>query len=394
MLIVAIVSIVGGVVISALSNSIPTIITITPDSKIEQDSYVIQAITGSANPAKRQVSLRQLTFSPQKQSKLVTATGTDYIKATQAAGTVVFYNGSTNNLLVKAGTRIQSANGIWVITDQSITVPPRLFSNFVTAVSIPAYAVYPGRFGNIRALAINQFCCHVRNLIVIKNPNAFSGGQNAQTYTFLRQSDVDVAVNKIKRTLSQQALNDFKRQIKLHEQLVSDPQCTIQSSVDQPVGEHWLNITSANITVNANCTSLAYDAGGVQTLVRALLKRKAVSDLGQSYTLASTIAIKPQVTDTDTKNQFITFNVKAHGIWYYRFDNRQKQALAKYLVNKTRATAQRLLSSHTGIAKARVDIAGGGNTLPDHPAQISIKVLEVSIYGVRMDIKSRKLNHL
>ncbi|HWS85204.1 MAG TPA: protein kinase, partial [Ktedonobacteraceae bacterium] len=376
-LIVAILLIVSGMVISAIGTIVPTIITITPDSQVEHDRYVIQAVTGRADLAKRQVSLRQLTFSSQKQSKSVTATGVGYIKATRASGTLIFYNGSTTNLLVEAGTRVQSSNGIWVITDQFVDVPARLFGNFVMAVSVPAHAVYPGNAGNIRALAINQFCCNFSNSIEIKNPKAFSGGLDVRTYTFLQQSDVDGVVNHLKPVLSQLALNDFKRQIKSNEQLVGEPQCTMEPNVDQPVGDHWLNITSANVTVKATCTGLAYDASGAQMLAQALLKRKAVSDLGQSYTLAGTITTKPRVTNTDTKNQIITINVEARGVWYYQFDDQQKQTLAKYLINKSRADAQRFLTSYTGISKAKIDITGGGNTLPANPKQIGIKVLEV-----------------
>jgi serine/threonine protein kinase len=373
-LIAAILLLFGSIIFSAISNNVPAIVTITPDSKVKQDSYVIHAIIGHADPAKHQVSLRQLTFSPQKQERLVTATGTTYLKAKRASGTIIFYNTSPSNLLVKVGTRIQSTNGIWVITDQSINVPPRLYNNFVTAVSVPAHAVSPGRSGNIGALAINQFCCNYRNMLMIKNLDPFSGGRDAQMHIFLQQSDIDGIVNKIQRTMSQQAINNIKRQIKPNEQLVSNPQCAIQSSVDQPIGEQWLNIASANVTVNAHCTGIAYNARGLQTLVRTLLMRKAVSDLGQGYTLVSTIAIKLHVTDVDLKNQFVTFNVRAYGTWYYQFNNRQKQILAKYLVNQTRATALRLLSSHAGIVKARVDIAGGGNLLPANPAQINIKI--------------------
>jgi len=80
------------------------------------------------------------------------------------------------------------------------------------------------------------------------------------------------------------------------------------------------------------------------------------------------------VTNTDTKNQIITINVEAWGVWYYQFDDQQKQTLARYLVNRSRADAQRLLNSYKGIAKAKVDVAGGGNTLPANPRQIGIEI--------------------
>ena len=79
--------------------SAKTVITITPRSNVEQDSYVIQAVTSHADPAKRQVSLRQLTFSPPQQSKSVTATGHAQTAAKAATGQLTFYNGSATRLL-------------------------------------------------------------------------------------------------------------------------------------------------------------------------------------------------------------------------------------------------------------------------------------------------------
>jgi serine/threonine protein kinase len=374
----AVLLVVGDMVISAIGDMGPTIVTITPDSKIEQDHYIIQAVTGKADPAKSQISLRQLTFSPQKLSKSVTATGVGWIGATRASGTLVLYNGSVTNLLVRAGTRIRSADGIWVSTDRFVDVPARMFGNVFTAVFIPAHSLYPGKTGNIRALAINQYCCSFSNAIEIQNPYAFSGGQDAQNYTFLKQSDIDGVFQQIKLMLYQQALDHFKRQIKSNEQLLGGPQCTMQTNVDQPVGDHRRNVTSANVTVNATCTGLAYDVSGVQALIQTLLKRKAISDPGRDYMLADTIVTKLQATHRDTKRQSVTLNLEVSRIWCYWFDDQQRQMLARQLVGKSRATAQRILSSYTGIAKATIQVAGGGTEMPDNPRQISIRVSEVS----------------
>ena len=78
------------------------------------------------------------------------------------------------------------------------------------------------------------------------------------------------------------------------------------------------------------------------------------------------------------KDSVVSLQVGVASTWYYQFDDKQKQTLAKQLVNKSRAAAERFLNDYRGIAKARIDIADGSNTLPDDSKQISIKMLAVS----------------
>jgi hypothetical protein len=223
--------------------------------------------------------------------------------------------------------------------------------------------------------AINGSCCASGGFITVVS-SAFTGGQDEKDYTFLQQSDIDSFVNQIKPTLSQQALSGLKGQLKSNEQLVGDPQCTLQSSEDQPVGDQGHNVPSANVTVDATCTGLAYDASGAQNLAYNLLKRKAISNLGQGYVLEGTIVTKQTVTDV--KDSVVTLQVAVAGTWYYQFNDKQKQMLATQLANKTRAAAQDFLNASKGVAKAKIDIANGSDSLPSNPQQISIKVLAVS----------------
>ena len=385
-LIVALLLLCGGVASSASGlqlfhfglptggNTVPATITITSDSKVEQDSYVIQAVTGNTDATKRQVSLRQLTFSPQKQSKSVTATGLTQIPATAATGQLTFYNGSNQSYWIGATTAIPGPNGVSVEPDDPVNVPGA-HPPTEGSITVNAHTTTAGANGNMAAGAINETCCASGGFITVVS-SAFTGGQDPKDYTFLQQSDVDSVVNQLKPALSQQALTGLKAQVKSNEQLAGDPQCTTQPNADQPVGDQGHNIASANVTVNATCTGLAYDASGAQTLAQNLLKSKAANDLGQGYTQAGTIITKQAVTDVN--NGVVTLQVAAAGTWYYQFDDKQKQTLAKQLINKTRATAQEFLNNYRGIAKARIDIANGGDSLPGDPKQISIVVLAIS----------------
>jgi hypothetical protein len=242
----------------------------------------------------------------------------------------------------------------------------------VATVPVPAHAADIGTGGNIGASTIDQFCCASGNTIGVKNPNAFSGGKDAKGYSYLQQSDVD---GQLKPMLSQQAQNGLKSQLKPHEQLVDNPQCTTQPNADQPIGDQGQKVTTATLTVNATCTGLAYDTGGAQTLAQSLLKRKVASDLGPNYVLKGTIMTKQLVTDV--QDSVVTLQIAVAGTWYYQLDDNQQQTSAKQLINKSRAAAQSILKNDTRIAKAKIDLANG-DTLPDNPKQISIIVRGVS----------------
>jgi hypothetical protein len=378
-LIVALLLLCSGVVslqlfyLPLVGGSAPATITITPDSKVEQDSYVIQAVTGNADPAKRQIPLRQLTFSPPNQSKVITATGVGHIPAQAAKGQLTFYNGSTQDFVVGSKTAIPGPNGVSVVPDSSVDVPAGNPPTYGT-ITVNAHVTTGGTNGNIAANAIHGNCCATGNFITVVS-SAFTGGQDEQDYTFLQQSDVDGYADQLKPTLSQQAFDGLKGQLKPNEQLAGDPQCAAQSTQDQPVGDQGHNVPSANVTVSATCTGLAYDASGAQILAQNLLKKKA-SSLGQAYALAETI--KTKLTVTDVKDGVVTLQVTVSGTWSYQLNDKEKQALANQLVNKTRVAAQGYLNASKGIGKAKIDIANGGDSLPDDPGQIRIIVVAVS----------------
>ncbi len=353
--------------------SAKTVITITPRSKVEKDSYVIQAVTSHVDLAKRQVSLRQLTFSPPQQSKSVTATGHAKTMAKAATGQLTFYNGSAQDYWISADTTIAGPNGVSVVPDEPVHVPSAQLPN-VGSTTVDAHATISGTNGNMADGAINESCCVSGDFIKVVSA-AFTGGQDGENYTYLQQSDVDNVVNQLKPVLSQQAQKGFNSQIKPNEQLVGTPQCTTTSKADQPIGKQGKNVTSANVTISATCTGLVYDASGARTLAQKLLIGKA-SSLGQGYVLAGTIITK--LTVTDVQDDIITLQVAAAGIWYYQFADSQKQTLAKQLVNASRGTAQKLLNDYNGIAKARIDVADSGDTLPNDPNQIRITVAGVS----------------
>src|SRR5581483_784991 len=204
------------------------------------------------NATQHQVSMRQLTYTTPAQTKTVQATGVGHIPAKTARGTLTFFNGSTNAFTVSSTIPIPSANGVEVLPDTSATIPGARPPTEGT-VTVSAHATTAGTAGNIGAGSISGNCCTAGGFVTVTN-SAFTGGQDQKDYSFLRQSDVNGVVNSLQQSQSSQAINAFKGQIKPNEQLLAAPKCNPTTNVDQPIGDHGQNITSANVTVTASCT--------------------------------------------------------------------------------------------------------------------------------------------
>ena len=352
----------------------PTTITIVPDSKEVQDSYVMQAVTTQANADQLQVSMRNLSIAPNAQNKTVPGTGRGQIPAVVAKGRLTFINGSFSPFTVGAGTVISASNGVSVVTDVPASIPANTPGGASGTISVPAHATTAGTAGNLDQGSISRACCAAAGFVFVKNDAAFTGGVDAQTYTVVRQGDVDAAATPLEATLTQEASTQFKQQLKPNEKLVSDPTCN--SNVQVPpgtVGDQGHNIASTTITVTAKCTGVAYDQGGAQAVAKDRLQKKANIDPGQGYSLVGNIVTGVSVSKVNPDS--ISLLVNARGIWAYQFDTAKEQALAKQLAGKKLTDAQSFLNAQRGINNAK--IATKGDTLPTDPTQITFTIQKV-----------------
>ena len=76
-------------------------------------------------------------------------------------------------------------------------------------VIVSAYAALAGSRGNIAALDIDGLCCAAG--VAVKNTAGFSGGQDAQTYTTIRQVDID----GLARPLIDTRIQDAQAEVRL-----------------------------------------------------------------------------------------------------------------------------------------------------------------------------------
>ena len=357
--------------------SSPATITIVPDSKEVQDSYVMQAVANQPNADQLQVAMRSFSEAPPAQSKSVPATGHTQTQPAVAKGRLTFINTSVAGYTVASGTVISASNGVSVVTNQLAMIPAGVLQGTTVSagsITVSAHATTAGTAGNLDQGMINKICCSAGNSILVKNDTAFAGGMDPQDYTFVQVGDVNAAAAPLKDSLSRQANALFTQQLKPNERFVGDPTCTSEVQYDPAtVGDKGHNVASTTITVTAKCTGVAYDQGGAQAIAKDRLQKKANIDPGSGYVLVGNIATNVSISKVNADSLALLVNAK--GIWAYQFDTAKQQALARQLAGKKVSEAQTLLNSQRGINNAKIEVKG--DTLPTDPAQISFVVQKV-----------------
>ncbi len=363
---------------SAFSATSGTTVTITPDSKLISNNYVIQGVPGTPNSAQRQIAVRSLSATAKSDPKTVNATGHTQTPGTVARGQLTFLNGSfSNSYTVGTNTPIPAGN-VSLFLDVPAVIPHgSLSSGTAGTVTVSAHAAVPGAAGNISAHAADQICCNATGNVSVKNSSAFTGGQDPQDYHFVQQSDVDGVANPLKNTVSAQAQKSLNEQLHTGEQLVAQNGALCPSSVntDNPIGPHGVNVNSVTVTVTATCKALAYDRAALQTMVANLLASKANNDIGSTYKLVGQIVMHTTVQNIDQQGN-VSLLVSAKGIWAAQISDAEKTALAQAIAGKTVAEAQRILAGHKDIGHADIQV-NGGNVLPSDPNQIKIVIQNV-----------------
>ncbi|WP_052888989.1 hypothetical protein [Thermogemmatispora carboxidivorans] len=352
-------------------------VTITPASVDLKNQYLITGVTGTPDPAQRQIQARVLTAAPAAQTKTVQATGHGQTPGVQARGTITFTHSGGTWESVLSGTTFTLQNGLKIVTDARVDLPPQPSPSQPVSRSAPAHVVQPGSVGNLPAGAIsNQLCCGATDIYATSS--AFTGGQDPQSYTFVQQSDIDSAANPLKASLAQQAQQQFQRQLRAGEQLISQPTCSTNVKSDHQAGDH---VTSATVTVSASCSGEAFDKQAALRLGANLLSQEASKSLGAGYApvgqVMTNISGATPISSGASKGS-ISITVTAEGRWAYQFDSADKESLARLIAGKTRSEALQLLQRQNGIKEADIAIAHGSDRLPSDANQISITINSVS----------------
>lgn len=351
-------------------------VSILPMSITQQETYTITAVSGNPNRAAKQVFAHTITTTTASVPITVNATGQGTTPGIEAMGTVRVENhDASNTLTLDAGTVLPnqlSSPMINIQFDQPVTVAP---SGFVDGVAV--HVVEVGTIGNIVA------CCYSGPSFQNEcNPNisscnqahdifsdsTFTGGTDPQTYSTVRQSDVDNAANTLISGSTPDAQQVLQGQIQPNERLIGTPGCDPNKSADPPVGTQASQVT---VTVSFTCSGEVYDYDGALKLAQDLLKQQE-QQLYPTYQLVGTITTTMQAaTLTDPNSDTVTMMIQASGTCIAHFDTQSEQALALSIAGKTKAEAQTLLNNQPGIQMASIQLEGGNSDrLPTNPAKI------------------------
>ncbi len=371
-------AVVGGIAISApnllgpVKNVIPkftaqSTVTIVPDSKIENNNYLISGVTNNPDPTKREVSARVIVGTSPSQSKTVNATGVKQTPATAATGTITFLNSFPNSQRV--AVTVFPVNGAKFENNASILVPPGNVSTGQQGViKVNAHAVTLGTAGNLSGNVFYGSCCTNG---ITANVGPFSGGQDPQNYTFVQASDIQGAVNVLEPPLVTQAQNSLKSQIKSNEQVAGSTMCSPSIAQSQNPGDKASSVT---VTVSVTCRAEVFDQKGTLALVSNLLKTKATNDFGPNYALVGSIVTQAQVQGVN--KGVVSLLVSAKGVWAYSFTDARQLELKKLIAGKSVSDATTILKSQQGIANVSFDPNSG--TLPSNTDDISFVIQPVT----------------
>lgn len=345
-------------------------VTIVPQSQQLQHTYPMQAVLGIPDPSKNQVDARALYASSQTQSQTVKASGQGHVAGQQAQGTLTFYNASTARQDVPAGTIIFAGNGVAVVNDDALNLPPFDPSTGSFATTDSAHTVNVGSSQNIPAYTLNnQLCCG--GSIYVSNTEPFFAGQDSQTFTYVQQSDIDGVAAALGASLGQQATMALQGQVRANERPVGAPACQPQVKSNHRAGDR---ASSVSVDVTISCVGEVYDMQAVQVLASRDLTRDAAANPGSSYIPVGAILSRVAKATPDSQGT-IALVVSAVGVWAYQFSSAQRAQLAELIANKGSGDAQALLLKQMGVHQVTITLTGAGaSTLPGDTRHITITV--------------------
>src|SRR6266849_4923934 len=345
------------------------LVTIVPTRLDSQATLLIAAVTGTPATAKHEVAARFVSTTSPVLVASGQASGVAHVPATVAYGTLTFYNDAPYPQTIAAGTVLTGADGVQVVTDALASIPA---GNPLGAITVSAHAALAGARGNIDALDINALCCVAG--VAVKNTAGFSGGQDAQTYTTVRQADIDGLARPLIDTLTQDAQTGVRLQLHPQEWMVTLPTCSNAVNTDHPAGSRATQVT---VTVQVACRTEVYDQQTALQLAATSLKQETSATLGSNYALIGQVTTTlVGVSVADTKLGTLALSIGAGGVWVYQWSSAHLEALARRIAGTQKQEALVLLLREAGIQTASIHLSGGeGTTLPADPRQILITVV-------------------
>jgi len=378
-LVVAIASVLLFFLPSLFVHSVSTTIVLRP--REGEETRVITVVALPDDPHQLQRSVRVQTQNGNASIRVQT-TGIHQQSATNAQGTLTFYNTTTQGFSLPAGVDIAATTGIHVTTMLPVSLPPSPnFPQFSTA-TVPARATVAGILGNLALSSINtqcppQYCGE--NKVTITNTSPFAGGQNTQIDHIVAQTDIDTAAAPFLASLPTATLHALLTHQQPGDKLVENTLSCPASHITAvpPLGT---SAPSVLVSVDVTCQGEMYQPKEIMTRALAQFHARVSSfpastlhEITESATIASPV-------DHDAQGK-VSFLVTIWRKWKTSIDPAFVSGLAIHLVGMTPDQAQRYIHSNRTIGKVVIhqQFIGGlplffPCSLADAPEKISVHV--------------------
>lgn len=249
-----------------------------------------------------QIAGTPLTSSVSKNA-MVQATGQQHTNAQAARGTITFYNGSNTIVHIDA-TTFSASNGVQITMDKSIDIPAST-PPIEGTVNVYAHAQQKGVQGNI---AIKQLNYNVNGAVSAMNTVAFTGGVNESSYSYVKQNDIDAALQSLLSETSYKAMTKLADSTK---QTYVQPTCKNVHTSDNASGDE---VKTFYVHVTTTCESIAYNEVIIHDVVNKAIAHKATATLGTSYTEYGDVNISIE------KGSSNVLHITSSGEWSYKLN--------------------------------------------------------------------------
>jgi Baseplate J-like protein len=342
-------------------------ITLTPLEQRFSDTLMLHLVTGVPTSLS-QVEARRLPPISLSQVLTTAATGSYHQQPTYALGYVTFYNGSLTSVTIQAGMQFTGQDGVMIVTAKTVSVPGvDLSANppSLGQATVAAQAANMGSRGNIQAYDINGTCSQCGASIIVKNTQAFTGGQDAKTFTIVQQSDIDGMKGPLTAALQHSMTSAIQGQVRPGESLLVGP-CSLAFHTNHRAGEEAQSVT---LIASETCSGLAYTQDSVQENSLKLAQMQAP---GTHFVFLPVPDVRI-VSTTLTPIPTITTRVK--GVFAYLFTSSERHRVAAAIAGLKPGEAYQVLRKTAGIDKAAISGVSYNSALPYDPTRITIRFL-------------------
>jgi serine/threonine protein kinase len=341
-------------------------ITISPQSKTVQDTYLLRASPGVSNI---NVATRTIPDSFVTQTETATqtmhVTGNTTLPATFATGSIFIVNQKNTAISIPEGYTFTSLAGVQVRTTQLVTVPRRQNGQNGSA-AVPAIALSAGTVGNIAAGTISVKCCEG---LLASNPNAFTGGLDVRTVPIVTQADLSRASSAVTAKLKQTTLQAMVKQLGSDEVLTGLPTYNTNVTSNSPVGSL---VSLVTVQVRVTATGIAYHRAMLDQVAASLLTQQTVQALDGKYQRSGMATVDVPHVVQQGKDGLVYLSVTVQEIWRYHFPAQAFNLWRQQIQGTTSEDALAYLNQQAGVAAVSIHLPFGTDHLPTTLAQIQV----------------------